>query len=75
MVLHSVSADVDTASTIVLRRRFISEHVFWTAGLPAWSAGGNVSETAVDMPLRLDNAGALPTCRQPQQQKQTAITD
>jgi putative transposase len=43
--------------------------------MAVWSAGGNVSETAVDMPLRLDNASALPTCPQPQQQKQTAITD
>jgi putative transposase len=43
--------------------------------MAVWSAGGNVSETAVDMPLRLDNASALPTCPQPQQQKQTAIAD
>ena len=43
--------------------------------MAVWSAGGNVSETAVDMPLHLDNASALPTCPQPQQQKQTAITD
>jgi putative transposase len=35
----------------------------------AWSVG----ETAMDMPLRLDNASALPTCPQPQQQQQTAI--
>ena len=34
-----------------------------------WSAG----KTAMDMPLRLDNARALPTCPQPQQQMQTAI--
>jgi hypothetical protein len=32
-----------------------------------WRAG----EMAMDMPLRLDNARALPTCPQPQQQ--TAI--
>ena len=43
--------------------------------MAVWSAGGNVSETAVDMPLRLDNASALPTCPQPQQQKQTARPD
>jgi putative transposase len=43
--------------------------------MAVWRAGGNVSETAVDMPLRLDNASALPTCPQPQQQKQTAVTD
>jgi len=30
------------------------------------------SETVVDMTLRLDNAGALPTCPQPQQQPQAA---
>lgn len=29
--------------------------------------------TAVDMTLRLDNADALPTCPQPQQQQQTAL--
>jgi len=27
----------------------------------------------VDMTLRLDNAAALPTCPQPQQQQQTAL--
>jgi putative transposase len=40
--------------------------------MAVWSA---VSETAVDMPLRLDNASALPKCPQPQQQKQTASAD
>jgi putative transposase len=43
--------------------------------MAVWNAGGTVSETAMDMPLRLDNASALPTCPQPQQQMQTAITD
>jgi putative transposase len=43
--------------------------------MAVWSAGGTVSETAMDMPLRLDNASALPTCPQPQQQKQTASAD
>jgi putative transposase len=38
----------------------------WRDGL----LGG--SETVVDMTLRLDNAGALPTCPQPQQQPQVA---
>jgi putative transposase len=31
-----------------------------------------IEETAVDMTLRLDNAGALPTCPQPQQQQALA---
>jgi hypothetical protein len=30
-------------------------------------------ESAVDMPLRLDNAGALPTCPQPPQQQQAIL--
>jgi len=34
------------------------------------SAHGLLGGTAVDMTLRLDNAGALPTCPQPQQQQQ-----
>ena len=42
--------------------------------MAVWSAAGSGSKTAMDMPLRLDNASALPTCPQAQQQKQTAIT-
>ena len=40
-----------------------------------WRDGvtGALGNTAVDMTLRLDNAGALPTCPQPQQQQQTLI--
>jgi len=40
--------------------------------MAAWreSAHGLLGATAVDMTLRLDNAGALPTCPQPQQQQQ-----
>ena len=34
------------------------------------SAHGLLGGTAVDMTLRLDNAGALSTCPQPQQQQQ-----
>ena len=30
---------------------------------------------SVDMTLRLDNASALPTCPQPQQQKQQALIE
>jgi putative transposase len=30
-------------------------------------------DPAVDMPLRLDNAGTLPTCAQPQQQQQAIL--
>ena len=37
--------------------------------MAVWRAG----EKAMDMPLRLDNARALPTCPQPQQQMQTVI--
>jgi hypothetical protein len=36
----------------------------WRAG-----AGGALEGEAVDMTLRLDNAGALPTYLQPQQQQ------
>jgi len=38
--------------------------VVWRHG-----AAGALGEEAVDMPLRLDNARALPTCPQPQQQQ------
>jgi putative transposase len=40
--------------------------------MAAWreGIGGGFLETAVDMTLRLDNAKALPTCPQPQQQQQ-----
>ena len=36
----------------------------WRDGVP-----GALGNTAVDMTLRLDNAGALPTCPQPPQQQ------
>ena len=38
--------------------------------MAVWREGaiGGLANTAVDMTLRLDNAGALPTCPQPQQQ-------
>ena len=40
--------------------------------MAVWREGisGGFLETAVDMTLRLDNAGALPTCPQPEQQQQ-----
>jgi putative transposase len=40
--------------------------------MAVWREGvtGELGNTAVDMTLRLDNAGALPTCPQPQQQQQ-----
>jgi len=43
--------------------------------MAAWRVGttGALGETAVDMTLRLDNAGALPTCPQQPQQQQTLI--
>ncbi len=39
--------------------------------MAVWRAAvtGELGDTAVDMTLRLDNAGALPTCPQPQQQQ------
>ena len=42
--------------------------------MAAWreGIGGGFLDTAVDMTLRLDNARALPTCPQPQQQQQIA---
>jgi putative transposase len=43
--------------------------------MAVWREGttGALGETAVDMALRLDNAGALPTCPQPPQQQQDAL--
>ena len=40
--------------------------------MAVWREGisGGLGNMAVDMTLRLDNAGALPTCPQPQQQQQ-----
>jgi putative transposase len=49
-------------------RRF-HQSLGYKTPMAVWSAG----QTAMDMPLRLDNARALPTCPQPQQQMQTAI--
>lgn len=44
------------------------------APIAAWREGINgLIDAAVDMTLRLDNAEALPTCPQPQQQRQTAL--
>jgi putative transposase len=41
--------------------------------MAAWRSGvGALGGAAVDMPLRLDNAGTLPTYPQPQQQQQAA---
>jgi len=44
-------------------------------GIADWIAfyNGTIDGTAVDMTLRLDNAGALPTCPQPQQQPRKMI--
>jgi putative transposase len=43
--------------------------------MAVWRQGitGLLGDTAVDMALRLDNAGALPTCPQPPQQQQALI--
>ena len=43
----------------------------WRCGAKASPA--RLADKAVDMTLRLDNAGASPTCPQPQQQQQTAL--
>jgi hypothetical protein len=42
--------------------------------MAVWREGisGGLPETAVDMTLHLDNAKALPTCPQQQQQQQIA---
>jgi putative transposase len=43
--------------------------------MAVWREGvtGALDGMAVDMALRLDNAGALPTCPQPQQQQKRMI--
>ncbi len=42
--------------------------------MAVWRAGAAADNAAaVDMTLRLDNAGALPTCPQPQQHQQTTL--
>ena len=43
--------------------------------MAVWRQGvtGELGEQAVDITLRLDNAVALSTCPQPQQQQQTAL--
>ena len=43
--------------------------------MAVWRDGvtGALGDTAMDMTLRLDNAGALPTCPQPQQQQQIRV--
>jgi putative transposase len=43
--------------------------------MTVWREGvtGALGDTAVDMTLRLDNAGALPTCPQPPQQQEALI--
>jgi len=43
--------------------------------MAVWREGvtGALGDTAVDMTLRLDNAAALPTCRQPPQQQQVCV--
>ena len=49
-------------------RRF-HQSLGYKTPMAVWHAG----EKAMDMALRLDNARALPTCPQPQQQTQAAI--
>jgi len=43
--------------------------------MAVWREGatGALGDTAVDMTLRLDNVGALPTCPKPQQRQQMPI--
>jgi len=56
---------LELVAVLVSARLFAAVAV--KAGAPA--VIGELDQTAVDMTLRLDNAGALPTCPQSQQQQ------
>ena len=51
--------------------RRLHQALGYRAPMVVWRQGaaGALDQQAVDMPLRLDNARALPTCPQPQQQQ------
>ena len=55
--------------------RRLHQALGYRAPMVVWRQGaaGALDQQAVDMPLRLDNARALPTCPQPQRQQQNAI--
>ena len=65
---HEARAGIGEWMIFYNTRRF-HQALGYKTPMAVWSAG----KTAMDMPLRLDNARALPTCPQPQQQMQTAI--
>jgi hypothetical protein len=65
---HEARAGIGEWMIFYNTRRF-HQALGYKTPMAVWSAGN----TAMDMPLRLDNARALPTCPQPQQQMQTAI--
>jgi hypothetical protein len=65
---HEARAGIGEWMIFYNTRRF-HQALGYKTPMAVWSAG----KTAMDMPLRLDNAIALPTCPQPQQQMQTAI--
>ena len=60
---HEARAGIGEWMIFYNTRRFLQALGYKTP-MVVWSAG----KTAMDMPLRLDNARALPTCPQPQQQ-------
>ena len=65
---HEARAGIGEWMIFYNTRRF-HQALGYKTPMAVWCAG----KTAMDMPLRLDNARALPTCPQPQQQMQTAI--
>jgi putative transposase len=65
---HEARAGIGEWMIFYNTRRF-HQALGYRTPMAVWSVG----KTAMDMPLRLDNARALPTCPQPQQQQQTAI--
>jgi putative transposase len=65
---HEARAGIGEWMIFYNTRRF-HQALGYKTPMAVWSVG----KTAMDMPLRLDNARALPTCPQPQQQMQTVI--
>jgi putative transposase len=69
---HEARAGIGDWMNFYNTRRF-HQALGYKTPMAVWRAGTiRNTETAMDMTLRLDNASALPTCPQPQQQ-QTAI--
>ena len=65
---HEARAGIGEWMIFYNTRRF-HQALGYKTPMAVWSVG----KTAMDMPLRLDNARALPTWPQPQQQQQTAL--